>query len=78
MHDPLRANDAGCDFIVAQGIEAGGHVRGTSGTFALLDECLKAVDVPVLAAGGIGTVKRIQPGAEIVRELADEAGWHKQ
>src|SRR5215211_35085 len=49
------AADAGCDFVIAQGIEAGGHVRGQIGLFALLDAVLSAVDVPVLAAGGIGT-----------------------
>ena len=42
--------------IVAQGIEAGGHVRGTVGLVHLLCEVLEAVpEVPVLAAGGIGT-----------------------
>lgn len=49
------AEAAGCDFIVAQGSEAGGHVRGTIGLLALLDEVLAAVDVPVVAAGGIGS-----------------------
>lgn len=49
------AVQAGCDFIIAQGIEAGGHVRGRIGLLALLSEVLDAVDVPVLAAGGIGT-----------------------
>jgi NAD(P)H-dependent flavin oxidoreductase YrpB (nitropropane dioxygenase family) len=49
------AADAGCDLIVAQGIEAGGHVRGRIGLLALLDAVLAAVDVPVLAAGGIGS-----------------------
>ena len=83
--EALRANDAGCDFIVAQGIEAGGHVRGTLGTFALLDECRRAVDVPVLAAGGIGTGKvvaaALMAGADGVRVgtrfvAATEAGAH--
>ena len=46
---------AGCDLIVAQGIGAGGHVRGRVGLLALLDVVLAAVDVPVLAAGGIGS-----------------------
>jgi nitronate monooxygenase len=46
---------AGCDFIIAQGIEAGGHVRGRTGLLSLLSEILDTVDVPVLAAGGIGT-----------------------
>ena len=51
-----KAAEAGCDMIVAQGIEAGGHVRGTVGLVHLLCEVLEAVpEVPVLAAGGIGT-----------------------
>jgi nitronate monooxygenase len=49
------AADAGCDFVITQGIEAGGHGRGRIGLLALLDAVLSAVDVPVLAAGGIGT-----------------------
>ena len=53
--EAVAAADAGCDFIIAQCIEAGGHVRGRIGVLALLDEVLGAVDVPVLAGGGIGT-----------------------
>jgi nitronate monooxygenase len=53
--EAIAAADAGCDFIIAQCIEAGGHVRGRIGLLALLDEVLDAVDVPVLAGGGIGT-----------------------
>lgn len=54
--DEARAAvDAGCDLVVAQGIEAGGHVRGTIGLLPLLDEVRAVVDVPVVAAGGIGT-----------------------
>ena len=53
--EAVAAVDAGCDFVVAQGIEAGGHVRGTFGLLALLDQVLRAVDVPVVAAGGIGS-----------------------
>jgi len=51
-----KAADVGCDVIVAQGIEAGGHVRGTVGLLDLLCEVLEAVpELPVIAAGGIGT-----------------------
>jgi NAD(P)H-dependent flavin oxidoreductase YrpB (nitropropane dioxygenase family) len=51
-----RAADVGCDMIVAQGMEAGGHVRGTVGLLNLLCDVLEAVpEIPVLAAGGIGT-----------------------
>jgi nitronate monooxygenase len=53
--EAVSAVEAGCDFIVAQGIEAGGHVRGTIGLLALLEQVLEAVDVPVIAAGGIGS-----------------------
>jgi nitronate monooxygenase len=48
------AVDAGCDVIVVQGIEAGGHVRGTSSLLPLLAAVLDEVDIPVLASGGIG------------------------
>jgi NAD(P)H-dependent flavin oxidoreductase YrpB (nitropropane dioxygenase family) len=55
LEEALAAERAGCDFIIAQGIEAGGHVRGRIGLLALLDEVLDAVQIPVLAAGGIGS-----------------------
>jgi len=49
-----RAVDAGCDIVVAQGTEAGGHT-GTIGTMALVPQVVDAVgdQVPVVAAGGI-------------------------
>src|SRR5437879_5396190 len=50
----VAAEKAGCDLIVAQGTEAGGHVRGKIGLMALLSEVLPSVKVPVVAAGGIG------------------------
>ena len=53
--EAIAAAKAGCDFIIAQGVEAGGHVRGTTPMMTLLGEVIAAVDVPVLAAGGIGT-----------------------
>src|SRR5258705_6819513 len=53
--EAAAAQDAGCDFIIAQGVEAGGHVRGRIGLLPLLDQVLRAVRGPVLAAGGIGT-----------------------
>jgi len=48
----LRAAAAGVDVIVAQGTEAGGHT-GRIGTFALVPQVVDAVEIPVLAAGGI-------------------------
>jgi nitronate monooxygenase len=57
--EAMAAADAGCDLIVAQGVEAGGHVRGTIGLLPLLDAVLEAVEVPVVAAGGIGTARGV-------------------
>ncbi len=49
-----RAYDAGCDLIIAQGTEAGGHT-GKIATFPLVPQIVDAVGahVPVVAAGGI-------------------------
>ena len=47
-----QAADAGVDLVVAQGTEGGGHT-GHVGTMALVPAVVDAVDVPVLAAGGI-------------------------
>ena len=51
--EAIDAEKAGCDFIIAQGVEAGGHIRGR------LSAVLDAVSVPVLAAGGIGTARSV-------------------
>jgi NAD(P)H-dependent flavin oxidoreductase YrpB (nitropropane dioxygenase family) len=84
--EALAAADIGCDLIVAQGIEAGGHVRGTIGLLSLLSEVLDAVPaVPILAAGGIGTGRAmaaaLAAGADGVRVgtrfvASEEAGVH--
>lgn len=61
VEEALWLQEHGCDFIIAQGLEAGGH-RGhflnhnlshQMGLFALLPQVVKAVKVPVIAAGGI-------------------------
>jgi NAD(P)H-dependent flavin oxidoreductase YrpB (nitropropane dioxygenase family) len=52
--EAIAAERAGCDLVVAQGVEAGGHVRGRIGLLPLLAQVLEAVRCPVLAAGGIG------------------------
>ena len=60
---------SGCDFVVAQGTEAGGHT-GTVATMALVPQVVDAVEgkVPVVAAGGIfdgrGLVAALALGAE--------------
>ncbi len=51
-----KAEDAGVDAIVAEGFEAGGHNgREETTTFCLVPLVKKAVTIPVIAAGGIGT-----------------------
>src|SRR5213076_2927866 len=47
------AEAAGADAVIAQGVEAGGHVRGRSPALELLAQIRAAVRIPVLAAGGI-------------------------
>ena len=49
---------SGVDIVVAQGHEAGGHT-GEIGTMVLVPEIVDAVDVPVLAAGGIGSGRQV-------------------
>jgi enoyl-[acyl-carrier protein] reductase II len=53
-----KAEDAGVDAVVAEGFEAGGHNgRDEITTMCLVPSILKAVKIPVIAAGGIGTGK---------------------
>ncbi len=53
--EAAAAEQAGCDLVVAQGTEAGGHVRGQTSLLPLLSQVLGAVAIPVVAAGGIAT-----------------------
>lgn len=81
VNEAIMAEQAGCDAIVAQGSEAGGH-RGTFdisnrpmganiGTMALVPQIVDSVKVPVLAAGGImdgrGLVAALALGAQGVQ-----------
>ncbi len=55
VDEARRAVDAGVDVVMAQGFEAGGHVRGQVSTFALIPAIRDALpEVPLVAAGGIG------------------------
>lgn len=54
IDEAKQAADAGFDLIVAQGREAGGHVRGDLGTMTLVPQVVDVVaPLPVLAGGGI-------------------------
>lgn len=53
VEEAVAAAAAGADAVIAQGVEAGGHVRGTTPMLELLERMSAAVKIPVLAAGGI-------------------------
>ena len=56
----LKAQEAGCDAVVAEGFEAGGHNgREETTTMILIPAVTKAVSVPVIAAGGIATGRQM-------------------
>ena len=70
--EATRAADAGADVVVAQGWEAGGHVRGTVTTLALVPRVVDAVaPVPVVAAGGIADGR----GLAAVLALGAAGAW---
>lgn len=81
-----KAEDAGCDAVVAEGFEAGGHNgREETTTMVLIPAVKEAVQIPVLAAGGIATGRQmlaamvlgaegVQVGSRFV--CSDEASNH--
>jgi nitronate monooxygenase len=85
VEEARAAADAGCDVIAVQGIEAGGHIRGQVALLPLLKSVIGELDLPVLAAGGIGSggafadmLDRGAAGARVgTRFVAtDESGAH--
>ena len=63
-----RMERCGADAVVAEGMEAGGHI-GSQTTMALVPQIVDAVKIPVIAAGGIGDGR----GFAAVRMLGAEA-----
>lgn len=56
----IKSQEAGCDAVVAEGFEAGGHNgREETTTMVLVPAVSQAVDIPVLAAGGIATGRQM-------------------
>lgn len=66
-----RAVDGGVEILVARGAEGGGHGEPRIGTLPLLADVLDAVDVPVLAAGGITSARALAA----VLAAGASAGW---
>ena len=61
----LKSQEAGVDAVVAEGFEAGGHNgREETTTLCLIPNVKRQIDIPLIAAGGIGT------GAQILAAFA--------
>jgi len=87
VDEALAAQEAGADALIAQGVEAGGHVRGTVSALELLSRMRGAVpdEYPVLSAGGIVDASdvrgRLDAGADAVVcgtrfLMTEESGAH--
>nr|BFE86860.1 hypothetical protein GCM10020093_094610 [Planobispora longispora] len=63
----VKQVEVGVDVVVAQGTEAGGHT-GEISTMVLIPQVVDAVDVPVLAAGGIGNGRQMAAGMALGAE----------
>ncbi|WP_231425709.1 nitronate monooxygenase family protein [Pedobacter sp. Leaf250] len=84
----LKAQEAGVDAIVAEGFEAGGHNgREETTTMCLIPMIKAAVNIPVIAAGGIGSGKSMLAafalGADAVQigsafAIAEESSAHPE
>jgi NAD(P)H-dependent flavin oxidoreductase YrpB (nitropropane dioxygenase family) len=59
LPEAMAAERAGCDFVVVQGTEAGGHVRGQTSLLPLLSQVVGEVRIPVVAAGGIASAESL-------------------
>lgn len=56
----LKSQEAGVDAVVAEGFEAGGHNgREETTTFCLIPDVKRKIEIPLIAAGGVGTGKQI-------------------
>lgn len=83
----VKCEEAGCDAVVAEGFEAGGHNgRDEITTLVLIPQVVKAVKIPVIAAGGIGNGQGIAAvmalgaqGAQLGTRFvtADESSAHE-
>ena len=84
VEEAKAAAETGVDAVIAQGVEAGGHVKGTTSIWELVPATVEAIDpVPVLASGGIGDgagiARALSLGAQAVslgtRFVASDEAW---
>ena len=83
-----KCEEAGCDAVVAEGFEAGGHNgREETTTLTLIPQVRRAISLPLIAAGGIasgrGMLAAMALGAEGVQvgtrfALSEESSAHEQ
>lgn len=88
VEEAQSAAACGVDAVIAQGVEAGGHVRGSASIWELLPQVISAVaPLPVLASGGIGdgagVARALSLGAQGVSlgtrfVASEEAGTHPE
>jgi nitronate monooxygenase len=71
LEDALRAEAAGADVVILQGVEAGGHVRARLPLAVLLSQVAGKLRIPIVASGGIadgrGLVAALALGADGVQ-----------
>ena len=68
VDEARQAIDAGCRYVIAQGVEAGGHVRGSVPLAELVPAVREVADpagVTVVAAGGIGTAADVRAALDL-------------
>jgi nitronate monooxygenase len=72
VEEARRAQAAGADGVIVQGVEAGGHVRGTTPALQLLEEVRGALppDYPLLLAGGIAEREDMRAALDAGAEAA--------
>lgn len=68
--EAVQAEQAGAHVIIAQGVEAGGHVRGTTPLLSLVPQIVEAVEIPILAAGGIADGRAVAAALSLGAEGA--------
>ena len=79
MREAKWLESHGCDAIIAQGFEAGGHrgmfletdIATQAGLFALLPQVRDAVSVPVVAAGGIADARGSLRHLRLARQVCN-------